>query len=91
MRESRNDRFMLIRFSRDGISVTPILGVLVAIGCGLALVAVAIIFVLRFRPNSGSNSGSGSGDSSSANVAYSVRNNGVNDFKVCRNGRNEGS
>ena len=91
MRESRNDRFMLIGCSRDGISVTPILGVLVAIGCGLALVAVAIIFVLRFRPNSGSNSGSGSGDSSSANVAYSVRNNGVNDFKVCRNGRNEGS
>ena len=35
--------------SRDGISVTPILGVLVAIGCGLALVAVAIIFVLRFK------------------------------------------
>ena len=72
-----------IRCSRDGISVTPILGVLVAIGCGLALVAVAIIFVLRFRPNSNS----GAGDSSSANVAYSVRNNGVNDFKVnFRNG-----
>ena len=60
--------------SRDGISVTPILGVLVAIGCGLALVAVAIIFVLRFRP---SNSSEGS-----ANVAYTVRNNGVNEFKV---------
>ncbi len=34
----------------DGITVTPILGVLVAIGCGLALVAVAIIIVLRVRP-----------------------------------------
>ena len=55
--------------------MTPILGVLVAIGCGLALVAVAIIFVLRFRPSSSSEN--------SANVAYTVRNNdGVNGFKV---------
>ena len=38
-------------FSRDGITVTPILGILVAIGCGLALVAVAIIIVLRVRPS----------------------------------------
>ncbi len=30
--------------------MTPILGILVAIGSGLALVAVAIILVLRFRP-----------------------------------------
>lgn len=42
------------------VSVTPILGILVAIGSGLALVAVAIILVLKFRPaspynNSGSN------------------------------------
>lgn len=36
--------------SRDGVSVTPILGILVAIACGLALVAVAIIVVLRIRP-----------------------------------------
>lgn len=32
--------------------MTPILGILVAIGCGLALVAVAIIVVLRIRPSS---------------------------------------
>ena len=32
--------------------MTPILGILVAIGCGLALVAVAIIIVLRIRPTS---------------------------------------
>eukprot|EP00095_Tigriopus_kingsejongensis_P001267 maker-scaffold149_size310270-snap-gene-0.11 protein:Tk01267 transcript:maker-scaffold149_size310270-snap-gene-0.11-mRNA-1 annotation:"PREDICTED: uncharacterized protein LOC663132" len=36
--------------SRNGVSVTPILGILVAIACGLALVAVAIIVVLRIRP-----------------------------------------
>ena len=32
------------------VSVTPIMGILVAIGSGLALVAVAIILVLKFRP-----------------------------------------
>ena len=37
-------------FSRNDVTVTPILGILVAIGSGLALVAVAIILVLRFRP-----------------------------------------
>ena len=31
--------------------MTPILGILVAIGSGLALVAVAIILVLKFRPS----------------------------------------
>ena len=33
------------------VSVTPIMGILVAIGSGLALVAVAIILVLKFRPS----------------------------------------
>jgi len=33
------------------VSVTPVLGILVAIGCGLALVAVAIIVALRIRPS----------------------------------------
>ena len=37
-------------YFRSEITVTPILGILVAIGSGLALVAVAIILVLRFRP-----------------------------------------
>ena len=37
-------------FFRNDVTVTPILGILVAIGSGLALVAVAIILVLRFRP-----------------------------------------
>ena len=41
--------------------MTPILGILVAIGSGLALVAVAIILVLRFRPsnNHAGNGGAG--------------------------------
>ena len=37
------------------VSVTPIMGILVAIGSGLALVAVAIILVLKFRPGAGNN------------------------------------
>lgn len=40
------------------MTVTPIFGILVAIGSGLALVAVAIILVLRFRPGHHSLSGS---------------------------------
>ena len=43
--------FSFVSNSRDGMAVTPILGVLVAIACGLALVAVAIIIVLRLRPS----------------------------------------
>ena len=30
--------------------MTPVLRILVAIGCGLALVAVSLIIVLKFRP-----------------------------------------
>ena len=37
-------------FFRDGVTITPVLGVLVAIACGLSLVVVAIIIVLRIRP-----------------------------------------
>ena len=43
--------FFTSRPHGDHVSVTPILGILVAIGCGLALVAVAIILVLKFRPS----------------------------------------
>ena len=35
---------------RDGFTITPVLGMLVAIACGLSLVVVAIIIVLRIRP-----------------------------------------
>ena len=37
-------------YPRDGVTITPVLGVLVAIACGLSLVVVAIIIVLRIRP-----------------------------------------
>ena len=37
--------------NQNEVSVTPIMGILVAIGSGLALVAVAIILVLKFRPS----------------------------------------
>ena len=33
-----------------GVTITPVLGVLVAIACGLSLVVVAIIIVIRIRP-----------------------------------------
>lgn len=37
--------------SRNGsVEVTPVLRILVAIGCGLALVAVSLIIVLKVRP-----------------------------------------
>ena len=41
----------ILSIYRGNVSVTPILGILVAIGSGLALVAVAIILVLKFRPS----------------------------------------
>ena len=49
-----------IRPHGDQVSVTPILGILVAIGSGLALVAVAIILVLKFRPTHSSYPNGGS-------------------------------
>ena len=37
-------------FSDNAVEVTPVLRILVAIGCGLALVAVSLIIVLKVRP-----------------------------------------
>ena len=45
---------------RDGVTITPVLGVLVAIACGLSLVVVAIIVVLRIRPGRSSQRRQGS-------------------------------
>ena len=53
--------FFTSRPHGDHVSVTPILGILVAIGCGLALVAVAIILVLKFRPSHSGYPSSGQG------------------------------
>ena len=53
--------FFTSRPRGDHVSVTPILGILVAIGCGLALVAVAIILVLKFRPSHSGYPSSGQG------------------------------
>ena len=56
-----NKIFFFSRPHGDHVSVTPILGILVAIGCGLALVAVAIILVLKFRPSHSGYPSSGQG------------------------------
>ena len=53
--------FFTSRPHGDHVSVTPILGILVAIGCGLSLVAVAIILVLKFRPSHSGYPSSGQG------------------------------
>ncbi len=37
-------------FRNGSVEVTPVLRILVAIGCGLALVAVSLIIVLKVRP-----------------------------------------
>ena len=42
---------------RSVVTVTPLLGILIAVACGLALVAVAIILVLRLRPGLPPNGG----------------------------------
>ena len=51
---------MQIKIFRDGVTITPVLGVLVAIACGLSLVVVAIIVVLRIRPGRSSQRRQGS-------------------------------
>ncbi len=53
------------------MSVTPVLAILVAIGCGLALVAVAIIVVLRIRPTVYAAAGGGGGGAAAAHGGVS--------------------
>nr|XP_040583876.1 nephrin-like [Lepeophtheirus salmonis] len=49
VRSNQNNNNSHERFE-DGITITPIFGIFIAIATGIALVAVAIILILRLRP-----------------------------------------